>query len=103
MQGGVISGNTVTGGDPWGGGVSLTRGGTFTMEGGTIYGQAGRLPAGTDASRANSAQRAGSLYYDLISMARWGMGGTYTKGGESQTGGAEIRGTDDTLIALPPK
>jgi hypothetical protein len=37
--------------------------------------------------------------------AKWGMGGTYTKGGVSQTGGSDIlrsdRGTDDTLIAVP--
>jgi hypothetical protein len=35
--------------------------------------------------------------------AKWGTGGTYTKGGVSQTGGSDIGTTADTLIAVPGK
>jgi hypothetical protein len=84
------------------------------MEGGTIYGKASSLPAGTDASLANSAQNYASLEV-YNATAKWGTGGTYTKGGVPQTGGGGIvhsdpndgGGTDDTLIAAltsgPPK
>jgi hypothetical protein len=100
MTGGTISGNTV-GGTSAGGGVSISQDTVFIMEGGTIYGKADSLPAGTDTSLANSAQRDASLTVDASnSTAKWGTGGTYTKGGASQTGGSVIDGTDDTLIAV---
>jgi hypothetical protein len=115
MQGGIISANTATGGPggSTGGGVKLGDGGVFIMEGGTIYGKADSLPAGTDAGLANSARG----HYMTLSMddeskaAKWGTGGTYTKGGVSQSGGSDIDiryippangvGTDETLIAMP--
>ena len=98
MSGGTISGNTVTGG---GGGVRLEAGAIFTMSGGTIYGKADSLPAGTDPSLANSAGRDVSLWVEQDVSAKWGMGGTYTKGGASQSGGRDIGSTSDTLIAAP--
>jgi len=107
MQGGTISGNTTTGGPGGssGGGVALLRGGVFIMEGGTIYGKAESLPAGTNASLANSVR---GYYASLTNdgtdnTAKWGTGGTYTKGGVSQTGGSNIARTDDTLIAVPAR
>jgi hypothetical protein len=107
MQGGTISGNSANGKDSVGGGVNVDSC-TFTMEGGTIYGKAESLPAGTDASLANSAGGGASLYV-YKAAAKWGTGGTYTKGSVSQTGGGEIvpmadsddGPTDDTLIAIP--
>jgi hypothetical protein len=104
MSGGEITGNTTSEG---GGGVLVDNDSTFTMEGGTIYGKAESLPAGTDASLANSAGIGASLSA-VYSTAKWGTGGTYTKGGASQSGGSYIVnpspnhvGTDDTLIAAP--
>jgi hypothetical protein len=74
------------------------------MEGGTIYGSIDKLPTGTDESLANSTSRSSaSLEVDRSSTAKWGMGGTYTKGGVSQTGGSNIASTDDTLIAIPAR
>jgi hypothetical protein len=112
MQGGVISGNTAEAVKwPTGGGVEI--GGsdsTFTLEGGTIYGKSDRLPDGTDPSLANSTSTGGSSTLHLAigsppKWARWGTGGTYTKGGVPQTGGSDIGGkgfiTDETLIAIP--
>jgi hypothetical protein len=109
MSGGTISGNSATG-EGWSGsgGVRVQSGSAFIMEGGTIYGKASSLPAGTDASLANSAEEGTSLSVDKAT-AKWGAGGTY-QGGESQTGGGDIivhvntngfGGTDDTLIAAP--
>jgi hypothetical protein len=101
MKGGAISGNTA--GDGRGGGVIVQMGDSptvFIMEGGTIYGKADNLPAGTDASLANSARQGASLLVSR-STAKWGTGGAYTKGGASQTGGSDIGDTDDTLIAVP--
>jgi hypothetical protein len=105
MQGGVISGNTATGGAGGsnGGGVSVGRGGVFVMECGTIYGSANRLPAGTNASLANSAKTNESLHVSVAdeSSVKWGTGGAYTKGGVSQSGGSDIGSSNDTLIAVP--
>jgi hypothetical protein len=101
MEGGTIYGNTSkgdTGGS--GGGVRLSAGSTFTMKGGTIYGKADSLPAGVDPSFANSGGNTAALAADG-DMAKWGTGGTYTKGGVGQTGGSDIGSTDDTLIAEP--
>jgi hypothetical protein len=81
------------------------------MEGGTIYGKAESLPAGTDASLANSASHNVTLR-KWQAAVKWGMGGVYTKGGVPQTGGSDIvplspgsdvGSTDDTLIAIPAK
>jgi hypothetical protein len=99
MQGGTISGN-ITSGQPssQGGGVNVFKG-TFTMEGGRIQGS-----ADSDGFTKNTANG----YYVALwvapadgTTAKWGTGGTYTKGGASQTGGSEIGNTDDTLIAVP--
>jgi hypothetical protein len=111
MKGGTISANTATSRTRGsaGGGVQVNES-MFIMEGGTIYGNADSLPAGTDVSLANSANSAVSLRV-WKSTAKWGMGGTY-KGGDSQTGGSDIVlpkpntdvfRTDDTLIAIPKK
>jgi hypothetical protein len=70
------------------------------MEGGTIYGNVDSLPAGTDASLANSARQGVSLHVE-DGTAKWGTGGMYTKSGASQPGGSDIGTTDDTLIAMP--
>jgi hypothetical protein len=111
MTGGTISGNTVTGAasENGGGGVDVNNDSTFTMQGGTIYGNVNSLPAGTDPSLANNA-KIGSSMRVLYATAKWGTGGTYTKGGVSQTGGSNIvplnadghsGSTNDTLIAVP--
>ena len=95
MSGGTIANNSR---DNNGGGVYLAEGASFIMEGGTIYGNADSLPAGTDPSLANSARVGASL---AGGTAKWGTGGTYTKGGKSQPGGSDIGSTNDTLIAIP--
>jgi hypothetical protein len=97
MKDGVISGNTAQAN---GGGVVVRDDGSvFTMEGGTIYGKS--AGAGL-ANSANHAYSALHVYPDPnAGTANWGTGGTYTKGGVEQTGGSEISGTDDTLIAIP--
>jgi hypothetical protein len=101
MEGGTISGNTVVDGS--GGGVNVQEGAVFTLKGGTIYGKVGSLPAGSDANLANIAQSDdGDAALNVSNgTAKWGTGGTYTKGGVSQTGGTDIGSTDDTLIAIP--
>jgi hypothetical protein len=106
MQGGTISGNTVTGRfGATGGGVTVGGdGGVFIMEGGTIYGKAGSLPAGTDASLVNNAPSGAALNvatWGTGGTAKWGIGGTYTKSGAPQSGGSNIGSTSETLIAVP--
>jgi hypothetical protein len=91
MKGGTISGNT-SGGD--GGGVFVNS--VFTMEGGTIYGSS------AEGGNANTAQANAALRV-RGGTAKWGTGGTYTKGGASQTSGSDIGNTDDTLVAVPRK
>jgi hypothetical protein len=95
MEGGTISGNTARSG----GGVQVSgEGTTFTLKGGTIYGSsAGDGNANTTTPSNNSA--ALGVGGDN-SSAKWGTGGTYTKGGVSQTGGSDIGRTDETLIAI---
>jgi hypothetical protein len=108
MRGGVISGNTATSRSNRGegGGVQVNES-MFIMEGGTIYGRADRLPTGTDASLANSAPNRASSLRVWQGTANWGTGGTYTKGGVSQTGGEyiiysdDVAATEETLIATP--
>jgi hypothetical protein len=114
MEGGVISGNTAKGdrGNN-GGGVDIGENSTFTLKGGTIYGDIYGLPAGADQSLANIARGGHAALHvsDNATAANWGTGGAYTKGGVSQTGGSKIvpfsnvegdrydAGTSDTLIA----
>jgi hypothetical protein len=100
LKSGVITGNTYNHNDGAGGGGVYVWRGTFTMEGGTIYGNVDNLPAGMDASLANSARQGVSLHVE-DGTAKWGTGGTYTKGGASQPDGSDIGTTDDTLIAIP--
>jgi hypothetical protein len=52
MNGGEISGNRA--GNNRYGGVYVYTSAVFTMNGGTIYGSAANLPAGVDASLANT-------------------------------------------------
>jgi hypothetical protein len=93
MKGGEISGNSAIGnGKIRGGGVRLNADdATFIMEGGTIYGSF------AEGGNANTAAE------DNAALSIWGTGGTYTKGGVSQSGGSDIGSTDDTLIAIPAK
>jgi hypothetical protein len=101
MKGGVISGNSANNG----GGMEVWGKGTFTLEGGTIYGKADSLPANTNPSLANSAEGGDTATLNVADEAtvNWGTGGTYTKGSETQTGGSDIGSTDETLIAVPKK
>jgi hypothetical protein len=111
MTGGAISGNTATCDNySEGGGVMMEGGATFTMEGGRIQGS-----TASDSFAANTlvgSNPNGAALDVGNSTAKWGSGGTYTKGGLSQTGGGSIvdivvvddeawGGTDDTLIAEP--
>jgi hypothetical protein len=115
MEGGVISGNSAE----YGGGLHIGgngNGSTFIMKGGTIYGSVNHLPAGTNASLANSAGPGDSgsgggaalqvqTGVRAANPAKWGTGGTYTIDGVNQTGGSVIvvGDTDNTLIAIPAK
>ena len=118
MKGGIISGNNVGGEEARGGGVATEgEGGVFTMLGGTIYGSAAAANAGGNANETRNSRgtsvtgRGAAISYGFDGRAKWGTGGTYTKGGVPQTGGSEIAplrndgfgGTDDTLIAIPGK
>jgi hypothetical protein len=111
MSGGAIFGNTARryGGGVGFGGSSYRDNGTFIMEGGRIQGS-----TASDGFAANTAGINGAalLAAGMVSaVTKWGMGGTYTKSGVSQTGGSAIvqdsRGqsgrTDETLIAIPAK
>jgi hypothetical protein len=106
MRDGAISGNSasgvgvVVGGA--GGGVYVHEGCTFTMEGGRIQ---GNKDSDGFIGNTNTSGRSPSFVLELnaSSTAKWGTGGTYTKGGVSQTGGSNIASTDDTLIAIPAK
>jgi hypothetical protein len=110
MKGGVIHGNT--GND--GGGVAIWEDGLFEMYGGRIQGG-----ADSDGFTRNTSKngRKNAALFLVMSSAKWGAGGTYTKGvgapgGAAQTGGSAIaltewpngqEGTSDTLIAIPAK
>jgi hypothetical protein len=122
MEGGMILGNTGW----YMGGVSIGHGATFIMEGGAIFGntaedfggvgivngtftlKGGRIQGSTDSDSfaKNTGNNAATLRVMNNSTAKWGMGGTYTKGGVPQTGNTDIvrleagfGGTNDTLIA----
>jgi len=111
MQGGTISGNSAIGTTQGGGGVKVeTSGGVFIMEGGTIYGNDSRAKASGNANDVRDGSGAqitgrGAAIMKLVGAraARWGTGGTYTKGDIPQTDGSEIGNTDDTLIAIPAR
>jgi hypothetical protein len=99
MNGGTISGNYS---DPansqeGGGGVEVYNSGTFILNGGRIQ---GTTPSGGFAENTCNDANHGALFV-LSGTAKWGTGGTYTKAGATQTGGAAIASTDDTLIAIP--
>jgi hypothetical protein len=110
MKGGAIFGNTSR---RFGGGIS-TQGpnwdnGTFIMEGGRVQGSTASdgFAANTATLGAASLQAAGMPSGTM----KWGIGGTYTKGGVPQTGGSDIAQgrrdespmTSDTLIAIPAR
>ena len=118
MKGGTISGNTIRGG----GSVRMSNGGTFNMKGGTISGNTasgssggvvvnnststftmigGRIQSNTDSD--GFTRNGWSLRLANNAKAKWGEGGTYTKGGVTQTGGSDITDTNDTLIAIPAR
>jgi hypothetical protein len=97
MTGGSISNNTASDG---GGVFHNGAGATFIMEGGTIYGSS----EGGNSNIARVRCAAQVLdQWDDPGVAKWGTGGTYTKGGVAQTGGSDIGSTDDTLIAIPAR
>jgi hypothetical protein len=108
MKSGKITRNTNTGntdtsdGFARRGGVFVGgEGATFTVEGGTIYGSADNLPTGVDPSLANTASNNNTAALSADGgTAKWGNGGTYTKGGVSQNSDSDIGSTDDTLIAV---
>jgi hypothetical protein len=131
MSGGTISGNTAKGGNhASGGGMRVDSGATFKMQGGAIITgntaessgyaegggvqvrgegsaftiEGGRIQGNTDSDgfTKNTASSYAALRVDSPgSTAKWGTGGTYTKGGVDQSGGGNIGSTDDTLIATP--
>jgi hypothetical protein len=101
MRGGVIKSNSAQSG----GGVELHNDGTFTIEGGTIYGSG----AGTDANTASGSSA--SLYVNIgggsSSTAKWGASvSTHTINGSSSgsAGGYIITsgGVDNTIYAVSP-
>jgi hypothetical protein len=114
MKGGIIYGNTVEGGGggsfvSGGGGVCVFMRGAFTMEGGTINGNA----AGTDTATPNSVIGAtaigaalavyGSVYNgetrtDMAGSAKWGASAHGSIGGATSgcTPGGDIIGTPVT-------
>jgi hypothetical protein len=101
MEGGTISGNTAGGGsNNLAGGVGVGADAVFTLKGGRIQGS-------TDSdgfTKNTGGSHVAALHVDPTDggTAKWGTGGTYTKGGVSQPGGSDIGGdTDDTLIAVP--
>ena len=56
-----------------------------------------------EGGNANTATKNAALLVETGTTARWGMGGTYTRGGVNQTGGGNIGDTSDTLIAIPAR
>jgi hypothetical protein len=97
LKGGTISGNTAQ--VKMGGGVYAGNT-TFTMEGGTIYGSASNT--GDNANEV-TGEGAAISFARGEQVVKWGMGGTYTKGGVPQTGGSDIGNSDDTLVVTPSR
>jgi hypothetical protein len=106
MEGGAIFGNSTT--SPidraTSGGVDV-RYATFILKGGRIQGS-----VDSDGFAKNVGAYKNSVALSVYdSTAKWGTGGTYTRGGIPQTGGSDIvpieadsgSGTNDTLIAVP--
>ena len=62
----------------------------------------GRIQGNTDSDgfTKNTGTNA-ALYAISSTTAKWGTGGTYTKGGVPQSGGSDIGNLNDTLIAIP--
>jgi hypothetical protein len=103
MEGGTISGNSAS---HMSGGVDV-RYATFTMKGGRIQGS--EDSDGFTKNIGPGESTAALFMWD--STAKWGTGGTYTRGGVSQSGGSDIvpidadsgGRTNDTLIAIPAR
>jgi hypothetical protein len=114
MEGGAIWGNSANGAK-WGagGGVNINGGmedvstSIFIMKGGRIQG--GKDSDGLAKNTGPSEKSAAIWVWNAT--VQWGTGGTYTRGGVSQTGGSDIlsspakvsTATDDTLIAEPAR
>jgi len=94
MNGGKIHGNTSDGD---GGGVSAWDGGTFVMNGGTIYGNAANLPAGVDASLANTGRYAAALCVSWAT-AKFGASGGHV-GSTAYAANADNPGGNETITA----
>jgi hypothetical protein len=101
MKGGEISGNRIVGTRGASGGVQAR--GTFIMEGGTIYGRNAEGGKANDGPGSSSALNVPPPDLSPGATAKWGIGGTYTKGGVPQSGGTDIGTTHDTLIAVPAR
>jgi hypothetical protein len=114
MSGGTIFGNSAQGsGLSFGGGVIVADAeGSFILKGGRIQGSTTSegFAANTISGGIQSSAALHIDDYEGTTVAKWGTGGTYTKGGVPQTGGSDIAetsgryrqgGTDDTLIAIP--
>jgi hypothetical protein len=101
MEGGTISGNSAG----QGAGVGLGNEGIFTMRGGRIQGGTDSDGFAKNTASNNDSGSAALMVRDQWygGTAKWGTGGTYTKGGASQTGGSDIGNTNDTLIAAPTR
>jgi hypothetical protein len=114
MEGGAISGNSANGTKWSGGGGVYVNGGdsdvstaTFIMKGGRIQGSE---DSGGFTKNTVSSEKSAAIWV-WNSTVQWGTGGTYTKGGVSQTGGSDIlsipakgtTATNDTLIAIPAR
>jgi hypothetical protein len=90
-----------------GGGVAVKEDSSFTMKGGTIYGNASVANAGDNANETRISgvpvnnTGGAAIGVSVEGVAKWGTGGAYTKGGVSQTGGSDIGESDKTLIATP--
>jgi hypothetical protein len=108
MEGGAVFGNSTISpiNRAMSGGVDV-RYGTFTMKGGRIQGS-----TDSDGFTKNSVSYENSAaLFVWDCAAKWGTGGTYTRGGVSQAGGSDIvpidadsgGSTNDTLIAIPAK
>ncbi|MDR2922255.1 MAG: hypothetical protein LBU85_02790 [Treponema sp.] len=76
------------------------QGPTFTMTGGRIQGSTASDGFAANTATGNNQNAAIRVFQ---TTAKRGTGGTYTKGGVSQTGGSNIGSTNDTLIAAAAK
>ncbi|MDR3312762.1 MAG: hypothetical protein LBS64_06490 [Spirochaetaceae bacterium] len=89
MQGGAISGNST---NTFGGGVCVDNSGTFTLEGGTVYGST------AGGGLANTADYGGAALYKAgFGTAVFGANGG-SVGGDPRVGGSAIDTTNETLV-----